>query len=70
MDLSFGMKKDNLRFEIFATNLLDERGIINSGVQCVEATCGDPDGLSGTGGAFYDVVTRPRIIGIKAGFDF
>ncbi len=70
VDFSFGVKKDNLRFEIFATNLLDERGIINSGVQCVETTCGDPDGISGTGGAFYDVVTRPRIIGIKAGFDF
>ncbi|AOL95774.1 TonB-dependent receptor [Porphyrobacter sp. LM 6] len=70
VDLSFGVRKDNLRFEIFATNLLDERGIINSGVQCVETTCGDPDGISGTGGAFYDVVTRPRIIGIKAGFDF
>ena len=27
VDLSFGMKKDNLRFEVFATNLLDERGI-------------------------------------------
>jgi len=70
VDLSIGVKKDNLRFELYATNLLDERGIINSGVQCVETTCGDPDGLSGTGGVFYDFVTRPRIIGIKAGFDF
>ncbi len=70
VDLSIGMRKDNLRFELFATNLLDERGVINSGVQCLETTCGDPDGVSGTGGVFYDVVTRPRIIGIKAGFDF
>jgi iron complex outermembrane recepter protein len=70
VDLSLGVKKDNLRFELFATNLFDERGVINSGVQCIEATCGDPTGISNTGGAFYDVVTRPRIIGIKAGFDF
>jgi hypothetical protein len=59
-----------LRFELFVTNLFDERGVINSGVQCLETTCGDPDGISNTGGVFYDFVTRPRIIGIKAGFDF
>ncbi len=70
VDLSIGVKKDNLRFELFATNLFDERGVINSGVQCVETVCGDPTGISNTGGAFYDVVTRPRIIGLKAGFDF
>ena len=44
--------------------------MINSGVQCVEVICGDGDGLTDSGGAFYDVVTRPRLIGIKAGFDF
>ncbi|MCP5396976.1 MAG: TonB-dependent receptor [Sphingomonadaceae bacterium] len=69
-DMSFGVKKDNLRFELFATNLFDERGVINSGVQCLETTCGDPDGLSNTGGVFYDYVIKPRIVGIKAGFDF
>lgn len=69
-DLSLGMKKDNLRFELYATNLFNSNGVINSGVQCVETVCGDPTGISNTGGAFYDVVTRPRIIGIKAGFDF
>lgn len=70
VDLSFGVKKESLRFELFVTNLFDERGVINSGVQCLETTCGDPDGISNTGGVFYDFVTRPRIIGIKAGFDF
>lgn len=70
VDLSIGMKNDKLRFELFATNLFDVRGVLNSGVQCVESTCGDPDGGSGTGGVFYDFVTRPRVIGLKAGFDF
>ncbi len=70
VDLSFGVKKDNLRFELYATNLFDSRGVINSGVQCGETVCGDADGLTNSGGVFYDVVTRPRIIGIKAGFDF
>lgn len=69
-DASIGVKKDNLRFELFATNLFDSRGVINSGVQCLETTCGDPDGISSTGGVFYDVVIKPRIVGIKAGFDF
>ncbi len=69
-DVSIGVRKDNLRFELYATNLFDERGVVNSGVQCLETTCGDPDGLSTTGGVFYDYVTRPRVIGIKAGFDF
>ncbi|MFW2349713.1 TonB-dependent receptor [Qipengyuania sp.] len=70
VDLSFGVKKDGMRFELFATNLFDERGVINSGVQCLETTCGDPDGVSTTGGVFYDVVIKPRIVGLKAGFDF
>lgn len=70
VDLSIGMKNDKLRFELFATNLFDVRGVLNSGVQCLETTCGDPDGASGTGGVFYDFVTRPRVIGLKAGFDF
>ncbi|WP_233999655.1 TonB-dependent receptor [Erythrobacter sp. CCH5-A1] len=69
-DFSIGMEKDNLRFELYATNLFNSNGVINSGVQCVETVCGDPTGISNTGGAFYDVITRPRIIGIKAGFDF
>ncbi|MBA4163240.1 MAG: TonB-dependent receptor [Erythrobacter sp.] len=69
-DLSIGVKKDNLRFELFATNLFDSNGVINSGVQCLETTCGDPDGVSSTGGVFYDTVIRPRLVGIKAGIDF
>src|SRR3546814_1872743 len=69
-DLSFGVKKDNLRFELFATNLFDSNGVINSGVQCLETTCGDPDGVSSTGGVFYATVIRPRLVGIKAGIDF
>ena len=70
VDLSIGARKDNMRFELFATNLFDSRGVINSGVQCLETTCGDPDGVSTTGGVFYDYVIKPRIIGIKTGIEF
>lgn len=69
-DFSIGARKDNLRFELFVTNLFNSNGVINSGVQCVEAVCGDAGGDTASGGVFYDFVTRPRIIGIKAGFDF
>lgn len=69
-DFSIGVEKDNLRFELYATNLFNSNGVINSGVQCVESVCGDAGGDTASGGVFYDVITRPRIIGIKAGFDF
>lgn len=69
-DFSVGLKSDDWRMELFATNLFDSKGVVNSSVQCLETTCGDPDGVSGTGGVFYDYVIRPRIIGIKLGRDF
>jgi outer membrane receptor protein involved in Fe transport len=69
-DFSIGVKNDVWRFEIYANNVFDSNGVINSSVQCLETTCGDPTGISGTGGVFYDYVIRPRIIGLKVGRDF
>lgn len=69
-DFSVGVANDAYRIELFATNLFDERGVVNSGVQCLETTCGDPSGISTTGGVFYDYVIRPRVIGLKVGMDF
>ncbi|MEE4450167.1 TonB-dependent receptor [Novosphingobium resinovorum] len=69
-DFSVGLKGDNWRAELFASNLFDSNGVINSSVQCLETTCGDPDGASSTGGVFYDYVIRPRVIGLKIGRDF
>lgn len=69
-DFSLGVKNDVWRFEIYANNLFDSNGVINSSVQCLETTCGDPLGISGTGGVFYDYVIRPRVIGLKVGRDF
>lgn len=69
-DLSAGIKGDGWAAEIYATNLFDSNGVINSGVQCVESTCGDPGNGSATGGVFYDTVVRPRIIGLKLTKDF
>ncbi|WP_324261331.1 TonB-dependent receptor [Altererythrobacter sp. H2] len=69
-DFSLGVKNDIYRVELFATNLFNSNGVINTGVQCLETTCGDPDGVSGTGPVFYDAVIKPRIIGLKVGMDF
>ena len=71
VDFSFGIKKDQWDIEAFATNLFDERGIVNTGVQCLETVCGTGvTPATPTGGAFYDVTIKPRIIGIKFSRDF
>lgn len=69
-DISIGADTGTYRVELFATNLFDSNGKLSTNVQCLETTCGDPDGLSPTGGIFYDTVIRPRTIGIKVGADF
>lgn len=69
-DLSIGARGDTYRVELFATNLFDSNGRYFTGVQCQETVCGDPEGLSTTGGVFYDYVIRPRTVGLKVGLDF
>lgn len=69
-DLSAGVKSGNWSAELFATNLFDSNGVVNSGVQCQETICGDPGDVSGAGGTFYDTVVRPRLIGLKLSLDF
>jgi iron complex outermembrane recepter protein len=70
VDVSFGVKNDDWSIEAFATNLLDEFGVVNTGVSCVETVCGDPDGITANGGSFYDTLIKPRVIGIKFSRDF
>ena len=70
VDLSFGVKNDLWSIEAFATNVLDEIGVINTGVSCVETICGDPAGGTALGGTFYDTLIKPRIIGLKFSRDF
>lgn len=69
-DVSIGVKGEGWSGELFATNLFDSRGVINSAVQCDEAVCGDADRGTPNGGVFYDNVIRPRLIGIKVSKDF
>jgi iron complex outermembrane recepter protein len=71
LDFSIGMKNDEWTTEIFATNLLDSKGLNGTGVQCLETICGTGvTTATPTGGAFYDNVIRPRVIGIKFGRKF
>ncbi len=70
-DFSVGMKSDAWSVEAYVTNLFDTRGVINTGVQCLETVCGTGvTGATPTGGAFYDTVIKPRIIGLKFSRDF
>ena len=69
-DFSVGARTGSYRVELFVTNAFDTEGVFFSGVQCLETTCGDPDGISNTGGVFYDYVIKPRTVGLKLGFDF
>lgn len=69
-DFSMGVKGEGWSAELFATNLFDSRGVINSAVQCGERICGDAGGGTANGGVFYDNVIRPRLIGIKVSKDF
>ncbi len=69
-DFSIGVKGEGWGAELFATNLFDSRGVINSAVQCGETICGDAGDDTANGGVFYDNVIRPRLIGIKVSKDF
>jgi iron complex outermembrane recepter protein len=69
-DFSIGAENGRYRVELFATNLFDSNGVLASSVQCQETVCGDPDGLTGTGGVIYDYAIKPRVVGLKVGFDF
>ncbi|MBP6379254.1 MAG: TonB-dependent receptor [Sphingorhabdus sp.] len=70
VDLSFGVKNDTWSIEAFATNLFDQFGVVNTGLQCLETTCGDDGGVTAGGGVFYDTLIKPRVIGLKFSRDF
>ncbi|MDQ4086817.1 MAG: TonB-dependent receptor [Pseudomonadota bacterium] len=70
VDISAGVERGPWRAEIFARNLFDERGALGSYINCLETTCGDPDGLTERGGIVYTLPTRPRTIGIRVGRRF
>ncbi|MBK5263878.1 MAG: TonB-dependent receptor [Alphaproteobacteria bacterium] len=70
VDMSTGVEGSRWSLELYVRNLFDKRGYTSTGVQCLETTCGDPDGLTASGGKVYRSVTQPRTIGLKLGTKF
>ena len=67
IDAAFGFtdEEDGWNVELFATNLLDERGTNYQYTQCFISVCANP-----TNGIVYRVPNQPRTLGIKFGFDY
>ena len=70
VDLSTGVTNGRWSAELYVKNLFDVNGALGTTIQCVETTCGDPDGLTQIGGKVYTYVTRPRMIGFRLGTKF
>ena len=70
VDLSAGIESGPWTAQIFARNLFDARAEVGRFIQCLEVTCGDPDGVTDMGGKVYTIVGRPRTIGIRIGRSF
>lgn len=69
-DVSAGLDRGPWNLGVYAKNLFDVRGEVAKSIQCIESTCGDPDGLTSRGGIVYTTVTRPRTIGLRIGRKF
>lgn len=70
VDITAGIRTERWTAELYATNLFDSNGITSRSVQCGETVCGDPDGVTASGGIFYQYIIRPRTIGLKVGTRF
>jgi len=69
-DASTGLERGPWSAELYVKNLFDKRAQLARGIQCVESTCGDPEGLTAIGGKTYTYIARPRTIGIRIGRKF
>ena len=69
-DFSVGVKNKAWSAELFATNIFDSNGVTGRGLQCNESICGDPGGVTASGGKFYSSIVQPRTIGLKVGTKF
>ncbi len=70
-DLSFGLSRNKMTYELFVNNLLDKREDLYRYSECTEAICAGT-GLTGYGfpGHVYSVPGQPRTIGVKFGEKF
>jgi len=70
VDAAAGVERGPLSLELYVKNLFDTRAQLSKSIQCLESTCGDPDGVTAIGGKIYTVVSRPRTIGLRVGHKF
>jgi outer membrane receptor protein involved in Fe transport len=70
VDLTAGVEIGNLSAELFVKNLFDVNGQVGRFVNCLETTCGDPEGVTAIGGKFYTFVIQPRTVGLRVGTKF
>jgi iron complex outermembrane recepter protein len=70
VDASAGIESGPWHIELYVKNLFDVNGAVGNGIQCVEAVCGDPGGVTAIGPKIYTFVTRPRMIGVRVGTKF
>ncbi len=61
-DFAFGFGKGNWKAELFLNNAFDSRGNITRYAECTIGSCGPI--------ATYQVVTKPRLVGLKFGQKF
>jgi iron complex outermembrane recepter protein len=70
-DFSIGADNNVWSAELFATNVFGSKGVINTGVQCLETICGTGvTPATPRGGVFYDTVIKPRVVGFKVSRKF
>jgi iron complex outermembrane receptor protein len=69
-DAAAGLERGPWHAELYVKNLFDKRAQLSRSIQCLETTCGDPDGVTAIGGKTYTVVARPRTIGLRVGRRF
>ena len=62
-DVSFGLARNSISYELFVNNLLDKREDLYRYAECTEAKCAGT--FTGYPGHVYSVPGQPRTIGIK-----
>lgn len=67
VDLTVWINMGKLSATLYVRTLLDVNGQAGKTIQCVETTCGDPNGVTAIGGKIYTYVIQPRTIGLKVG---
>ena len=70
VDASTGLESGPWHAELYVKNLFDAHAQQTKSIQCVETTCGDPDGVTDIGGKIYTSYARPRTIGLRVGRKF